>query len=119
MCIRDSENLEYHFDGRCALTHLTKEEIAATGAEPDDLEGVTGIPRAIEGVEVGVTLRQQPTGSYKISVRTVLGKDASAIAAHLGGGGHKQAAGCELLGSLENAKSAVLAEVERELCRES
>lgn len=28
------ENLEYHFDGRCALTHLTKEEIAATGAEP-------------------------------------------------------------------------------------
>ena len=113
------ENLEYHFDGRCALTHLTKEEIAATGAEPDDLEGVTGIPRAIEGVEVGVTLRQQPTGSYKISVRTVLGKDASAIAARLGGGGHKQAAGCELLGSLENAKSAVLAEVERELCRES
>ena len=52
-------------------------------------------------------------------MRTVLGKDASAIAAHLGGGGHKQAAGCELLGSLENAKSAVLAEVERELCRES
>ena len=39
--------------------------------------------------------------------------------AHLGGGGHKQAAGCELLGSLENAKSAVLAEVEKELCRES
>lgn len=113
------ENLEYFFDGRCALTHLMKEEIAATGAEPDDLEGVTGIPRAIEGVEVGITLRQQPAGSYKISVRTVLGTDASAIAAHLGGGGHKQAAGCELLGSLENAKAAVLAEVEKVLCRES
>lgn len=113
------ENLEYHFDGRCALTHLTKEEIAATGAAPDDLEGVTGMPRAIEGVVVGITMRQQPAGSYKISVRTELGTDASAIAAHLGGGGHKQAAGCEVLGSLENAKAAVLAEVEKVLCRES
>ena len=54
----------------------------------------------IEGVEVGITIRQQPTGSYKVSVRTVTGVDASAICAHLGGGGHKQAAGCELLGSL-------------------
>ena len=113
------ENLEYHFDGRCALTHLTKEEIAATGAQPDDLEGVTGMPRAIEGVSVGITMRQQPAGSYKISVRTELGTDAAAIAAHLGGGGHKQAAGCELLGSLENAKAAVLAEVEKVLCRGS
>ena len=98
---------------------MRKEEKTAIIHEYATHEGDTGIPRAIEGVEVGVTLRQQPTGSYKISVRTVLGKDASAIAAHLGGGGHKQAAGCELLGSLENAKSAVLAEVERELCRES
>ena len=77
------------------------------------------VSRAIEGVEVGVTLRQQPTGSYKVSVRTVTGVDASAICAHLGGGGHKQAAGCELLGSLDNAKAALLTEVEKALCKES
>ena len=33
----------------------------------------------------------------------------------LGGGGHSRAAGCELLGNLENAKNAILAEVEAEL----
>ncbi|MEG2673004.1 MAG: bifunctional oligoribonuclease/PAP phosphatase NrnA, partial [Ruthenibacterium sp.] len=41
--------------------------------------------------------------------------DASGICAPLGGGGHKQAAGCEILGSIENAKAALLAEVGRAL----
>ena len=100
------ESLEYSFGGRCATVYLTKEQIAETGADGTDLEGITSLPRMIEGVEVGITIRQQPTGSYKVSVRTVTGVDASAICAHLGGGGHKQAAGCELLGSLDNAKAA-------------
>ena len=96
---------------------MTREQIAASGVSPADLEGITGLPRKIEGVQVGVTLRQQPSGSFKISVRTVKGVDACAIARRLGGGGHGQAAGCELEGNLENAKAAVLAEVEKELER--
>ena len=59
-----------------------------------------------------LTLRQQPGGSYRISVRTAKGVDACAIARRLGGGGHTRAAGCELLGNLDNAKSAILSEVE-------
>ena len=111
------ENLEYYFEGRCALICLTREQIEASGVEPSELEGITAIPRMIEGVEVGLTLRQQPSGSYKASIRTTLGVDASAIAAHLGGGGHKQAAGCEILGSTDNAKAALLSEVEKVLCK--
>ncbi|MEG2436257.1 MAG: bifunctional oligoribonuclease/PAP phosphatase NrnA, partial [Ruthenibacterium sp.] len=109
------QNLEYYFDGRCAVVCLTKEQISATGADGTDLEGITGISRSIEGVQVGITMRQQPTGSYKVSVRTEVGVDASGICAPLGGGGHKQAAGCEILGSIENAKAALLAEVGRAL----
>ncbi len=112
------ESLEYHADGRCALICLSREQIAQAGADTSDLEGITGLPRMIEGVEVGITMRQQPSGSYKVSVRTLPGVDAAAICAHLGGGGHKQAAGCELLGSLGNAKAALLNEVEKALCRE-
>lgn len=111
------ESLEYRFDGRCAIIFLTKEQIAQAGAQTSDIEGLTSLPRNIEGVEVGITIRQQPSGSYKVSVRTVPGVDAAAICAHLGGGGHRQAAGCELLGSLGNAKAALLAEVEQALCK--
>lgn len=111
------ENLEYHFDGRCALMYLTREEIAASGVQMADLEDLTGLPRKIEGVQVGVTIRQLPGASYKISIRTVKGVNACAIAQHLGGGGHDRAAGCELEGILENAKAAVLAEVQKELSK--
>ncbi len=41
-------------------------------------------------------------------MRTAKGVDACAIARRLGGGGHTRAAGCELLGNLDNAKSAIL-----------
>jgi phosphoesterase RecJ-like protein len=107
--------LEYHFDGCCAVIALTREQIARIGANEADLEGITSLPRSIEGVVVGITVRQQSGGSFKISVRTKTGLDATVIARALGGGGHKQASGCEVFGSLDNAKAAVLAEVEKAL----
>ena len=41
----------------------------------------------------------------------ILGQSQLLVWRRLGGGGHEQAAGCELEGNLENAKAAVLAEV--------
>ena len=111
------ESLEYFFDGRCAMIYLTWDQIVTSGVPGAELEDLTSLPRSIEGVEVGLTLRQQKDGSYKISIRTAEGVDACAIAKRLGGGGHARAAGCELEGNLENTKAAVLAEVERELRR--
>ena len=72
-----------------------------------------GSPRALYMAESS----SSPGGSYRISVRAAKGVDACAIARRLGGGGHTRAAGCELLGNLDNAKSAILAEVEAELDR--
>ena len=110
-------HLEYHLDGRCALIYLTRDEIEQSGVDPADLEELTSLPISIEGVKVGLTLRQQPGGSYKISVRTTDEVDACAIAKRLGGGGHTRAAGCEISGNLDNAKHAVLEEVRKELQR--
>lgn len=107
------QTLEYHFDGTCALICLTKEQIDISGVDMSDLEGITAMPKSIEGVVVGITMRQQPSGSFKISVRTRSGVDAVRIASGLGGGGHKQAAGCEIFGSMENAKEAILNETKR------
>ena len=77
-------HLEYYLDGRCALIYLTRDEIRQSGVDPADLEELTGLPISIEGVKVGLTLRQQPGGSYRISVRTAKGVDACAIARRLG-----------------------------------
>ena len=74
-------------------------------------------PRQIEGVKVGITMREKENGIYKFSVRTSDDIDASAICASFGGGGHRAAAGCVIDGGYENAKNKMIqaasAEIER------
>ena len=111
------ESLEYYYGDRCAMICLTWDQIQAAGVAGAELEDLTSLPRSIEGVEVGLTLRQQKDGSYKISVRTGNQTNACSIARRLGGGGHPRAAGCEISGNLDNAKHAILDEVKRELDR--
>ena len=90
------DSMRFHFGGRCAVMLITNDMIAASGAEENDMEGLAPIPRQIEGVWVGITLRQKADGNFKISVRTGSHADASAICGRLGGGGHVRAAGCSL-----------------------
>ncbi len=104
-------HLSYHLDNRCALLYLTYDQIANSGVEAAELEDLTSLPISIADVQVGLTLRQQPSGSYRISIRTAKEVDACVIAKRLGGGGHSRAAGCELEGDLENTIEAILGEV--------
>jgi phosphoesterase RecJ-like protein len=107
------DSIEMYFDGRCALMTVTAEMQSMT--TPDELEGITPIPRQISGVVVGVTLREKDGGKYKCSVRTHEPIDASAICARLGGGGHNRAAGCEITGGITAAKKAMLDAIAAEM----
>ncbi len=96
------------FDGdRVAVMCITEQMMKASGACENDMEGLSPLPRQIEGVWVGLTLRQKADGSYKVSVRTGAHADASAICALLGGGGHARAAGCTLSGSEDEVIAAL------------
>lgn len=99
--------VEYHFDKKCALVCITREMMDKTGALESELEGVAAMPRQIEGVEVGITLRQRDDG-FKVSIRTGEEADASVLCGRLGGGGHRYAAGCFVKGNLDEAKEVVL-----------
>ena len=111
------EETEFYHDNRVAMMVITKEMIARSGATENDLEGMTPIPRQIEGVWVGVTLRQKEDGNYKISVRTGTHADAAAICSLLGGGGHLHAAGCTIEATLAEAKVTLLAAIEQTIPR--
>lgn len=100
--------MEFHSQNRCALICMTCAMLEKAGADDSELEGVSAIPCQIEGVEVGVTLREKKDG-YKISLRTSRYVNASQICARLGGGGHARAAGCFITGTLEEAKLQILA----------
>ena len=111
-------NLEYYFDERCALLVLTREALTEIKPDPTDLDGLSSMPRDFEGVEVSILVRPlREEGNYKLSIRTGENVDACALAASLGGGGHIRAAGCEVVGSIETIKKAILKEVEIALCQ--
>ncbi|MDD6488626.1 MAG: bifunctional oligoribonuclease/PAP phosphatase NrnA [Clostridia bacterium] len=113
------DTMEFFADGQGALVCLTQKMLEDTGATDGDTEGIAAIPRQIEGVKVGITMREKENGIYKFSVRTSDDIDASAICANFGGGGHRAAAGCVIDGGYENAKNkmiqAATAETERGL----
>ncbi len=95
------QSIVFYDEGRTAFMRITEEMITQAGANENDMEGLSPLPRQIEGVWVGVMMRQKADGDYKISVRTGTHADASAICGLLGGGGHPRAAGCTLSGEAE------------------
>ena len=101
-------NMEYHFDGAAALIILTKNMYQIFGVTEAEMDGVAAIPRKVEGVEVGITIKERGPQEYKISLRSAERVNVSAVCATLGGGGHYFAAGCTLKGPLPEVKARIL-----------
>ena len=103
------DTIEYCCDNRCAIIAVTLEIQRKVGVSDGELEGLASIPRQIEGVEIGITLREKAKNDFKISVRTGSTVNAAAFCAGFGGGGHPAAAGCSVSGSLEEVKAKLIA----------
>ena len=103
-----TQTAEFFLEGKICLCMLPNSVLKACGAKEDDLDEISAFPRSIQGVEVGIMLRESLDGA-KISLRTYKPWDASAICALLGGGGHTAAAGATVKGDLNAGREAILA----------
>ena len=106
------EHAQFLCGGKAAICGIPAEMEANVSRE--DLEGMSGFLRSIEGVCVSATLREIE-GGCKVSVRAVPGFDAAAICKKLGGGGHKGAAGTNLALPMNEALEVVTAALKNEL----
>ena len=102
------ETMEFYAGGACAVVYTTLEMQRTLGAGDDEMEGLASIPRQVEGVVMGITMREKEGGVFKISVRTNDGIDASAFCKQFGGGGHPAAAGCSIEGDLATVKKMLV-----------
>lgn len=106
-------NLEFYHSGKCAVIVVPYSLLKKTGAEESDLDALPSMTRQIQGVDVGVVIKERNEGEFKISLRTGKTPDASAICSEFGGGGHAGAAGCTVYGDLDKAKSLILEAIGR------
>ena len=88
---------------------LTREGLQRAGlSQPSDSGGFIGFLISANEARVAAVFKEVNGGSIEISLRSKPGYDVSGVAFELGGGGHRQAAGATVQGTLEDVRQRVL-----------
>lgn len=112
--------VKLHTGNRIATIWLTKEMLEKANVNAIDTQEFADIPVSIDGVTVGVLLREMTKPDWvKVSFRSRDGFNVNDIAKKFGGGGHKYAAGCEIQGSIVEVQQLILEELEKALSQKS
>ena len=114
---RGIEKLEIYADGKVALLAFTDDDFRQEGIDEREADGITILPVNVEGVEVGIYIRQRGENEFKVSLRSNTSFDVSKIAVKFGGGGHVKASGFTLKKPLDIAKAEVVNEIENALAK--
>jgi phosphoesterase RecJ-like protein len=97
-------------DGAVSWSHVTVDEMERVGASVEDCEGVANHLIGIAGVEAAAFLRELPgQNQFRLSLRSRRVLDVSVIAESFGGGGHRNASGCSMEGTLAEVTRLIVA----------
>lgn len=100
--------VQTYFDGRLLLTTEAYEETLRFGLEGRDSDTLYQVLQAVSGVEAIAIIRQETPGNCTLGFRSRDRVNVAEIAAQFGGGGHKNAAGCIIPGTIEAILPQVL-----------
>jgi bifunctional oligoribonuclease and PAP phosphatase NrnA len=113
------DRIELRDDGRLAVTYISTEDYASTGASEALTEGIIDHLRTVDGAVVAAVIRDQAESgrsARKVSMRSTDGRvDVSAIARAHGGGGHRRAAGFSTDLPYEQVVEFLTGEIETQL----
>ena len=102
------QTLELEQDGRLALLTLTDAMLAATGSAPDETDGLINLPLAVKSIQAVACFKEAGDGQWRVSLRSKGDIDVGRAARGFGGGGHKNAAGCTIEGTLAGVRERLL-----------
>lgn len=92
---------------------VTQENLNQAGLADMTDGGLVSMLVAAEEPVIAVVFKEQPENKVELSLRSKPGYDVGRVAFSLGGGGHKQAAGATITGTLEEARSRVMPLLEK------
>ncbi|MFI5120565.1 MAG: bifunctional oligoribonuclease/PAP phosphatase NrnA [Thermoanaerobaculia bacterium] len=103
--------LELHAGGTVATVELPRRFFDESGARDSDTEGLVNRARGIDGVRAALLLREGEGGEIRCSLRSKGIVDIRSVAVRHAGGGHRNASGCRVAGTLASAKATLVPEV--------
>lgn len=103
--------IRYYAGGHIAVIYTSMALLdSITDIDSDDVGALASLPRQIQGVDIGISIKEKKTGLYKASLRSSERVNVSDIAAIFGGGGHARAAGCSFENMSEIEAERILVE---------
>lgn len=115
ICAEVVYNMQYTPDKKIIWSIISKDIIQRSHAKSEDFIGIIDHLRSIKECEIAIILREEKSGMIKINLRSKGKANVSRIANEMGGGGHVQAAGCEVNMTLPEAQDKVIALAKKEL----
>jgi phosphoesterase RecJ-like protein len=105
------DRMELVDDGRLAVLYMDDDMLKACSCTNNDTEGLINLPLTAREIQAVVFFKVAADGEVRVSMRSKYDVNVRQVAAQLGGGGHKNAAGFTAQGSLAEVRPAILERV--------
>jgi len=97
---------------RVISTYITEADLGSIGIDWGDTESLIDVLRLAVEADTAVLIKGHDDGSVKVSLRSRGDTDVGSLAAAMGGGGHRLAAGFSTEGDVEMVRKKVLSAIE-------
>ena len=97
--------MELDASGRLATLRVDHRLAADTGGTYEDTDGLINLPLTVKQIEAVVFFKESGPDDWRVSMRSKGDIDVNAVARQFGGGGHKNASGCNATGRFEDVKA--------------
>lgn len=95
-------------NGKIASMRHSLEMTITSDASEGDNSGFVNIPLMAKEVEAVVYMREVQPNAYRVSLRSKGNLNVAKICEKFGGGGHKNAAGCKVVGNWDERESEII-----------
>ncbi len=101
-------NSRIYMDARIVFLTLDRASVRSFSTTFDETEGIVDLAMSVKGVELASLFKEIGQNMIRVSLRSRGKIDVGALAKELGGGGHRNAAGCTLKMPLSLAREVIL-----------
>jgi phosphoesterase RecJ-like protein len=102
------DGMELVDEGRLAVLYMDDKMLVESNSTNNDTEGLINLPLTAREIQAVVFFKVTPNGEVRVSMRSKYDVDVRRVANAFGGGGHKNAAGFTVTGTLAEVKPGIV-----------
>ena len=108
-----TQNLKYHKG--VSYLYVRLKDLKKLKVKSSEISIFQHLVCNISNTKINMIIKERGNGEYRISLRSVDSVDVNKVASAFGGGGHKNAAGCNLFGKFKKELKKLLDECVKEI----